>query len=140
MSPAEIVARQVMLHDTCGCTVDGKHVTCDSPALEGLLDPYGEPLRWDECRCNERASSILAALEAAGFVIAPVGDGWSTDMSAAPQVTPVIVELPENEVRQRDWQHGIYQIAANRGMGWISIPGMWACHPVAWCPIPTRPR
>jgi hypothetical protein len=123
MSPAEIVAREI---------------EPQARAAAGV----GDTLAYRNRRVSSerKAHRILAALEAAGYVIAPVGDGWSTDMSVAPKTTPVIVELPENEVRQREWQHGLYQVAANRGMGWISIPGLWRCHPVAWRPIPTRPR
>lgn len=135
MSPAEIIARAIC-NGRKPMVVDGDaYDNLCSWAVAGDMDAVDELAGFD--REAERA---LAALEAEGFVVVPAGDGWSTDMSGAPKMTPVVVELPEHEVRQRDWQHGQYQIAADRGMGWISIPGMWRCHPVAWCPIPARPR
>ncbi len=64
--------------------------------------------------------------------------GWQP-IETAPRNTPVLVLLADREVRQRDWMHGPMQVAANRGRGWISIPGMWKCAPTHWMPLPPPP-
>lgn len=58
----------------------------------------------------------------------------------APKMIPVLVALAKSDTRDRDAMHGRILVAANRGMGWISIPGMWRCRPTAWMPLPEPPE
>ena len=60
-------------------------------------------------------------------------------IATAPKNWPVLVVLHSSQREKRDGQHGPMQVAANRGMGWISIPGMWACRPTHWMPLPAPP-
>lgn len=62
---------------------------------------------------------------------------WRDIASAPKDGTPVLVHLSAKDIAKRDGWHGPAQVAANRGRGWISIPGMWSCTPVAWRPIPS---
>lgn len=63
--------------------------------------------------------------------------GWSDDMTSAPKDgTPVLVELAPKQQAARDGWHGPVQVAANRGRGWASIPGLWQCTPIRWHEIP----
>jgi hypothetical protein len=89
----DIIARVVRAKDVCGLTVDGEHVFCDDAKLEGRQDGYGEPLRWSECACRGDARDIIAAIDGAGWVLAPKEptdemlsalavklDGWVDDL------------------------------------------------------------
>lgn len=61
-------------------------------------------------------------------------------IATAPKNVPVLVALSGRQVSRRDGQHGVIQVAANRGRGWISIPGMWSCSPTHWMSLPAAPK
>jgi hypothetical protein len=57
----EAAARAAMKDNGCGYTVNGRHVLCDDPVCEGLLDPYGRPLK-HECSCRSMARAACLAM------------------------------------------------------------------------------
>lgn len=57
-------------------------------------------------------------------------------MNDAPPNKPVLVRISDADMAKTDGMHGPWRLAANRGHGWVTIPGLWPCHPVGWFPLP----
>jgi hypothetical protein len=57
-------ARAAMKDNGCGYTVNNQHILCDDPVCDGLVDPYGFPMK-HECSCRSMArAACLAMLKA----------------------------------------------------------------------------
>lgn len=58
----EAGARAAMKDNGCGYTANGQHVLCDDPALDGVIDAYGKPLRDLNCSCRSMARAAFTAI------------------------------------------------------------------------------
>ena len=50
-----------MKDNGCGYTVNNQHILCDDPVCDGLVDPYGFPMK-HECSCRSMARAACLAL------------------------------------------------------------------------------
>lgn len=57
----EKVAIAVRAVEPCGLSLDGEHVFCDDPRLEGLRGGYNQPVRCTNCVCKEIARAAIGA-------------------------------------------------------------------------------
>jgi hypothetical protein len=70
-------ARAAMKDNGCGYTVNNQHILCDDPVCDGLVDPYGFPMK-HECSCRSMArAACLAMLRAWPGMEHQTPDEWS---------------------------------------------------------------
>ena len=64
---------------------------------------------------------------------------WQPIETAPEDRRAVLVLISEDDAASKDALHGRCRVAANRGMGWNTIPSLFPINPTHWMPLPEPP-
>lgn len=72
----------------------------------------------------------------------PDKNGWMPVEAEKPprNGTPVLIKVHPDDAKDQDAMHGPFRIAADRGFGLVTIPGLWGVRATHWRYLPPLPE